>query len=77
MSSIIKAAGVAALITTLSVGSASAGSGAWKSGTTMWGKTFNANVAGTNVTFGNVLGVTFAAWTIYRFFQNCGPFRCS
>ena len=23
-----------------------------------------------------VAGGTFAAWTVYRFFQGCGPFRC-
>ena len=22
-------------------------------------------------------GGTFLAWTTYRFFQNCGPFRCN
>ena len=24
-----------------------------------------------------IFGASFAAWTVYRFFQNCGPFRCS
>ena len=24
-----------------------------------------------------VIGGTFVAWTVYRFFQNCGPFRCN
>ena len=37
------------------------------------------SVNGTTVTgtvAAKVFVGSFAAWTVYRFFQNCGPFRC-
>ena len=69
MRSIIKAAGVAALISTLSVGSASAGLTATANGQKV------VSISGANAAA--IIGSTFVAWTVYRFFQNCGPFTCN
>ena len=63
---------IAALVAALTAGSASAGPG--KPGIFEGGGFLDkGNVVGA----AKIIGGSFAAWTIYRFFQNCGPFTCN
>ena len=63
-----------ALALTMSAGSASATSWSGHFGTP--GVVEGVSSAQWTQAVGITAG-TFAAWTVYRFFQNCGPFRCN
>ena len=61
-----------ALALTMVAGSASA----WPvlGSTGNWSGSIDKVIGGTATTW---VGGTLAAWTVYRFFQNCGPFTCN
>ena len=82
---LIKATAVAAIIAATSAGSASATPG-FLDGSVV-NKLIPSEIKGswanklafsesTAVSAVQIIGGSFVAWTVYRFFQNCGPFRC-
>ena len=76
MTNIKKTLAAGALAVIMTAGSA----GAWPA---IGIKSVTDNYAGAIVKFSSVesaawwtIGGSFAAWTVYRFFQGCGPFKC-
>ena len=65
-----------ALAVMLSAGSASAGV-SFNTFKHAPAKVFPHWTSGNWTAAGQIIGGTFAAWTVFRFFQNCGPFHCN
>ena len=73
MTNIKKTLAAGALAVAMAAGSANAGS------VIQWNGVKGSKIVAFDSSIGlaKLAGGTFAAWTVYRFFQNCGPFRCN